>query len=269
MDGEGPERRPDDLEIEVSDLHAPSPHGGGAERLPWHRQRVELPRPVVAAAVVALVVLAVAAILLPSIGPVAALFTRPASTPTSQTVVQVAILAPATPTPSPSSYPTPTLIAPAIGPTPRDCPAGPAFVLFDPAAVGPGVGGPDVWLTAPFNTPHSTISLGLRRPSDYTPYGWLVQLQVFVTPGLAQTITLTGSDLRTHYPLWVTDDFAGDPDLPAAPAITIDSTQLSSTTSDGKWRIWFGWMYLPGAGCYTLQTSWRDGGWQVTFAAGR
>jgi hypothetical protein len=37
----------------------------------------------------------------------------------------------------------------------------------------------------------------------------------------------------------------------------------------GEFSIWFDVLYLPGAGCYTLQASWPGGGWIVNFAAGR
>ncbi|HLJ81359.1 MAG TPA: hypothetical protein VKT52_07740, partial [Ktedonobacterales bacterium] len=85
-------------------------------------------------------------------------------------------------------------------------------------------------------------------------------------PSLTGLVTLNGNDLRTHYPLWLTGE---DPVQPSAPVMTIDPTQVPSATNDGKWKIWFGTLYLPAAGCYALQANWPGGSWRVTFAAGR
>lgn len=261
MDTEELGEQRDDSQIEISDLTLrlarQDPH------VPWHQRRVELPRPLVAASVVALVALALLAVL-PVGSELAVLFAR-ATPPAIVTRLVVATPVPASPTPSP--YPTPTLIAPAVGLTPRDCPPGPPLISFDPAAVGPGVGGRDVWLTAPFIEPRSTVFISLESPSSYTPYGWPVPLQIYIRPGLSGLITLTGSDLRTRYALWLSGD---DPNpQPAVPVVTIDPTQIPSQTIDGLWKIWFGALYLPGAGCYALQASWPGGGWRITFAAGR
>lgn len=179
-------------------------------------------------------------------------------------------------TPTPSPYPTPTLIAPAIGPVPANCPQGSPLVDFDPTAITPGIGGPDVWLVAgtfdgahvPAPRPRATLAIGSLRPSDYTSLGWPIQVMVLIKFGFIQPIILTGRDLRTGYSLWLSPD-ANNPgsSAEATPTATIDPSQLPSST--GHWHIWFGVLYLPGAGCDTLRASWPTGGWTINFAAGR
>ncbi|HEV2461114.1 MAG TPA: hypothetical protein VGS80_22405 [Ktedonobacterales bacterium] len=278
-----PESQPDDFQVEVSDLDmAAQPRRAGPARsggqylwsAPWYRRRVELPQLAFVAALIVLVMLTVLA--LPTMGnQLAALGAHPTLIATSNG--QLTLLPtplPATPTPSP--YPTPTLVAPAIGPVPNDCPPGATLTAFDPAATGPGVGSTDVWLYAgaflgPHGDvvdPHATAHLGTLRPSDYTEYGWPVQVLVLVKPGLSQVITATGFDLHTGFaPFWLTPETEVNETV--APTITIDPSQLQSFTSDGQWKIWFGIVYLPGAGCYVLHADWAGGGWQAFFAAGR
>jgi hypothetical protein len=277
------ERQPDDRDLEVSDLPRPAQRWLGrlvgsppedAVLAPWYRQRMQAPRPLAAAVLVVMLGL----ILLVATPIAAALLTlvpHPIPTPATLRLVFPTPV-PATPTPSP--YPTPTLIAPAIGPIPATCPQGSPLVDFDPAAIIPGVGGSDVWLVVgAFIGSHGSGSgqraiaeIGSFRPSDYTRFGWPVQVMVLVKSDLTQTITLTGRDLRTGYSLWLSPE-ANTPGSieEATPVATIDPIQPMASTSDGLWHIWFGVLYLPGAGCYTAQASWPAGGWTVTFAAGR
>ena len=291
-DGEGPgpehqpERQPDDLYIEVSDLPRPAqlwfarPTGTPSSDIrpaPWYRQRVLVPRPLVAASLAVMVVLVVALLVATPFGSALAIVgLRPAPTPASARIV---VLTPALATPTPSPYPTPTLVAPAIGPVPTTCPPGSPLVAFDPTATVPGVGGQGVWLVADAflgasgggNLGHgATAELGSLPPSEYTLVGWPVQVMVLVQVDLTQPITLMGHDLRTTYSLWFSAD-ANNPGAidEAAPLATIDPSQVASSTSNGRWKIWFGVLYLPGAGCYRLQASWPGGGWTVNFAAGR
>ena len=37
---------------------------------------------------------------------------------------------------------------------------------------------------------------------------------------------------------------------------------------DTQWKAWTVIMYVPATGCYSLEASWPEGGWQVNFAAG-
>lgn len=256
MEADGAGERQDDLLIEVTDLQpaAPNTPSSWLSRRRW-ASRAAVSHPLLALAAAALVVLVVVAAL-----PLGARPT-PAPTPTRSVAPNRQIIA-GSPTPSP--YPTPTRVAPQIGFAPLDCPLASAPVAFDPAAVGSGIGGSNVWLVAPFSGRKAVLHLNWLLPSGYTQYGWPVPIQVLVKPDFAQPITLNGSDLRTRYPLWL----AASPYAPAAPSITLEPEQLPSSTSDQLWSIWFGIMYLPGAGCYMWQASWPGDGWTATFAAG-
>jgi hypothetical protein len=241
---------------------------------------VALPRLVLATFVAALVALALLTVLATG-GQLAALLARPTPVPTldlSQLHVPQRSPTPQ-PTPTPSPYPSPTLIAPAMGPVPPNCPPSASLVPFAPDAIIPGAGGPDVWLVAgefyfsgPPSAkamPHAIAHLGAPPRSAYTPYGWPVMVQVLVTSGFTQAITVTGTDLHTGYPLWLAP---GPNPVPegAAPIFTTNPRQPEGSTGDAQqsWNIWFGALYLPGAGSYTLQASWHGGGWTVHFAAG-
>jgi hypothetical protein len=168
-----------------------------------------------------------------------------------------------------------------MGYVPSTCPPGSPLVNFDAGATVPGVGGQGVWLVAgafvdfagapgAIVGQSATAKIGSLPPSDYTLAGWPVQVQVLVQSTLTQPLTLTGQDLRTAYPLWFSSD-ANNPGAidEAVPLASIDPSQVASSTVDGRWKIWFGVLYLPGAGCYQLQARWPGGGWRVTFAAGR
>jgi hypothetical protein len=230
-----------------------------------------MPRGLVAAAVVVIVMLALLSA--PISSALVALGGRLAPTPTvahSNSYSQFRVVTPtATLSPSPTPYPTATLAAPALGAVPATCPQGAALVPFDTATIIPGIGGTDVWIVGPFSGPRATAHLASMYPSDYTPLGWPLQIQVAIASTGTLPITLTGRDLRTGYPLWFQANDPGTGAPPATPSLTIDPTQLQSSTGDGKWLLWFGVLYLPEASCYIIQSAWAGGGWTANLAAGR
>lgn len=277
---DAPEDHPDDFELEVSDLRGDTQAGessvkaGGAT--PWYRQQVQVPRPLVVATLA--VMLGLILLLATPIG--SAFRTLGAHpTPTAGSIVQ--IVYPTAPLPTVTPYPTPTLIAPAVGSVPANCPPGDPLVDFAPTAIIPGVGGGDVWavgLVGPdgkaISGQHATAKIGGPQPinSAFTSAGWPIQMMVLARTDFAQTVTITGRDLRTGYDLWFSPDSNNPNDVAeAAPIATIDFSDYGSLggTSGGQWKIWFGVLYLPGAGCYTLQANWPGDGWVVNFAAGR
>ena len=277
---DAPESQPDDFQLEVSDLRGQARAGGssmdGDSAAPWYRQRVQVPRPLVIATLV--VMLGLILLVTTPIGSALRVF-GPRPTPTSGAIVQ--IVYPTAPPPTVTPYPTPTLIAPAVGSVPANCPPGAALVDFAPTAIIPGVGGGDVWVVGLVG-PSGNATSGQRATakiggpqainSAYTSAGWPIQMMVLARTDFAQTVTITGHDLRTRYSLWFSPD-SNQPDAiaEAAPAATIDFSDYGSLggTSGGQWKIWFGVLYLPGAGCYTLQANWPGDGWVVNFAAGR
>lgn len=278
-----PASHPDDLDIEVSDMRGPGQSGrsspGSDGATPWYRQRVQVPRPLVVATLV--VMLGLILIVATPIGSaLRALIPQP--TPTTAIVQVVYPTAPpATATPSP--YPSPTLIAPAVGPIPANCPPSTPLVDFSSGQTYPGVGGSDVWMVGfvergggPVSGQPATAQIVEPRQSDgngfYTPNGWPIQIFVYIKANLTQTITVTGHDLHTGYSLWFSHDTSVSNIVhEAVPVVTIDASDngVVGKTADGQWKIWFGVLYLPGAGCYALHANWPGGGWVANFAAGR
>ncbi|HEV2459162.1 MAG TPA: hypothetical protein VGS80_12455 [Ktedonobacterales bacterium] len=264
----------DDLHIEVGELDLPAhlrsarlagSAPGDTKLVPWYRQRAEVPRPVVAAGVLALVVLAAVAVLPGRGQQLAALFVHPAPTATTtQPAVPTRVLA----TPTPSPFPTPTLVAPPIGAMPDNCapsPTGPPLggghgVIY---AVGAG----PVWVDG-FDGATAFVAISRDAAGPYSEYGWPVYTALALKVPFEEAVTLRGSDLRTGAPLWFTLTSAGPETGLVVPLVTVDPRQsIDSIDSTAHW--WNGLLYLPGAGCYTLQASWRGGGWTVHFAAGR
>lgn len=276
-----PASYPDNLDIEVSDMRRPGQSGrsspGSDGATPWYRQRVQVPRPLVVATLV--VMLGLILIVATPIGSaLRALIPQP--TPTTAIVQVVYPTAPAA-TATPSPYPSPTLIVPAIGPIPTNCPPSTRLVDFSSGQTYPGVGGSDVWLDGLGETngtfesgQRATVNFGTYQFTDnnYTLHGWPLHVQVYIKANLTQTITLTGHDLQTGYSLWFSHD-TNDPYAVSdgAPVITIDASDYGSVskTSDRQWKFWVGVLYLPGAGCYALHANWPGGGWVANFAAGR
>lgn len=224
-----------------------------------------MPRGLVAAAVAAIVVLALLsapmssafgkfdALLSPA--PTATLITSPTALPSVPTIASAVLV-----------YPTPTLIASALGPIPMDCPQGSPLISFDTTMIIPGVGGSVVWIVAgAFQGPHAVAHLGPMGTSAYTMYGWPIAVQILIKYDFTQPVTLTANDLESGYPLW----FANNDGTSATPSLTIESQSVNASTSDGQWVIWFGMLYVPGAGCYSVVSSWPGGGWTAHFAAGR
>lgn len=274
-----PASHPDDLDIEVSDMRRPGQSGrsspGSDGATPWYRQRVQVPRPLVVATLV--VMLGLILLVAPPIGSaLRALIPQP--TPTPGAIIQ--IVYPTAPPPTVTPYPTPTLIAPAIGSVPANCPPSTPLVDFAPTATIPGVGGTDVWMVGllgpggyPVAGQRATAKIGApsRIIVSYTSYGWPFEIMVLARRSdFAQTVTITGQDLRTEHNLWFSPEAnASNTLVEKAPILTIDLSQPFAGSSDGQWKIWFGVIYLPGAGCYTLQANWPGGGWNVNFAAGK
>jgi hypothetical protein len=234
-----------------------TPDGGTATR--WWRQTSTLPRPVVAAGVLALVVLAALAVLPGGGGQLAALFVHPAPTATA---VEPDVPTPVPATPTPSPFPTPTLVAPPLGAIPDNCapsPTGPAIGGYGGNTIIYAAGSGPVWVNG-FDGRTAIISITLDADGPYTQYGWPVFAWLAVKFPFNEVVTLRGSDLRTSAPLWFTTTEYGPETF--TPLLTVNPLQ-----STVQW--WNGTMWLPGAGCYSLQASWQGGGWRITLAAGR
>ncbi len=257
-----PESQEDDLFIEVSDLRRP-PY----ERVsfvPWRRQSVQVPRPVVDVALAGILI-SLLLVATPIGSALVAFAAHPTPASTARSVVSPAAKS-AQLTPLP--YPTPTLNVPAVGPVSANCPPETPPVDFSSGETVPGVGGSGVWFIASNrNGKRDDVEL---PPGNYTLAGWPVPVMVYIKHGFTQTITLTGHDLLTGYNLWLSPDATSPGSIAeTAPLATINPGQGLAHTIDAQWDIWSGVLYLPGAGCYIVQANWPGNGWTIDFAAGR
>jgi hypothetical protein len=169
---------------------------------------------------------------------------------------------------------------PALGPAPTSCGG-------EPPALTPG--GPPHWgqaigrapvLLGGFIGSYATMPLGPAASSmaydwtaPYSPYGWPAPIGLVLQSGYGGgPVTLAGWDPRTGYPLWFGFIVAGEWGAPQhmVPAFVLDPTHPSVPAGGftaGE-TFWYGYAFLPGAGCYTLAATWPGGGWQVTISAG-
>jgi hypothetical protein len=204
----------------------------------------------------------------------------------------------ATPTAAPLALPAPAATAvvtlatptalpggpgvPALGPAPASCEGlEPALTHVGPPQAIGAVGHAPVWVGG-FTGPYATLRLGSAASanafgwaSSYTQYGWpapiylVLQLQL----GLAGPVTLSGWDPRDGHPLYFGFVQAGVWGAPTqlVPAFTVDPMHPSVPAggTDETGSFWYGYIFLPRAGCYRLAATWPGGMWQVTVSAGR
>ncbi|MBF6592681.1 MAG: hypothetical protein IVW57_19395, partial [Ktedonobacterales bacterium] len=128
---------------------------------------------------------------------------------------------------------------------------------------GSGIGQPPVYMSASFDAPVAITHLGAAN--TYTVYGWRMYVIWAVVPGYTGQITLSGASARDGRPLWLTAGLRHTPTT----SITLDPAVLNVPAQYAHWNEWFGALYLPGAGCYTLTARWASGMWQLPFAAGK
>lgn len=171
---------------------------------------------------------------------------------------------------------------PVLGPSPANCGGEPPTLT----QVGPpwgslAVGRAPVVLSG-FIGPYATLRLGSVAAANaygwtapYTQYGWPAPIGLVLRSDFAGPVTLSGWNQRDGHPLWfgfieagvwgapqrVVPTYVLDPAHPAVPAGGSTSTEAET--------FWYGYVFLPGAGCYTLAAAWPGGGWQVTISAGR
>jgi hypothetical protein len=279
-DGE-PNTRVTEDELEVTDLHPRRVrHGSVRPPRPSARTRRRL--------ALGMSLLALLAVLLSSLPLVhdalrglARATVSPAAAPTAAPLVLPPPAATAVET-----LATPTAVAggpgvPTLGPAPASCAgAPPALTHVGPPQAASAVGRAPVWVGG-FTGPDATLRLGPAASANafgwaapYTQYGWpapiylVLQLQL----GVAGPVTISGWDPRDGHPLWFGFIQAGVWRAPThvTPAFTVDPMRPSIPAGgeDDTGAFWYGYAFLPSAGCYTLAATWPGGTWQVMVSAG-
>jgi hypothetical protein len=207
----------------------------------------------------------------------------PTATETASFSQIVSLSSPPTPA---SNQPAPTIVpnnsvGHAVGLAPAQCSRqSPLLTQDGNPSLGEAIGKAPV-LVGGFRGPYPTLPVGpaasaqLNDPgwtAPYTQYGWPGFIDLILHTGVAGPVTLSGWDVRTGYPLWfglvvagvwgapqkMTSTYSLDPAHPAIP-------EGGSTALE---NFWYGYIFVPGAGCYTLSASWPGGSWQITVSAG-
>ncbi len=169
---------------------------------------------------------------------------------------------------------------PTLGPAPASCGGEPPVLMEGVPPHGRQAIGRAPVLLGGFLGPYATLPLGPAASgaaygwaAPYTPYGWPAPVRLVLRSGVGGgPVTLAGWDPHTGYPLWFGFIVAGQWGAPqhVVPAFALDPAHPSVPA--GGWTntetFWYGYVFLPGAGCYTLAATWPGDGWRVTVSAG-
>ncbi len=149
---------------------------------------------------------------------------------------------------------TPT--TPALSPVPESCLPGPVPQKVS-SDIGLAIGGSPLW-AAGFAGPHATIPIDPNAP--YTANGWPVKILWAIEPDYMHPLMLQGTNLQTGAPIYfnVTGQTTRSPVLD--PSI--------ARTAPGKWADFPSNIFIPSAGCYSIEANLPGGQWRITFAAG-
>ena len=275
MAEEQPDTQHGDDELEITDLRLPQLPAGSPTRLPSFSTRA-WQRVVVGLSLVLLVTILLANLL--SGGGAVRGLSRTAASPTATQM--------AGPTQAVSSQLAPTVVpnssaSLAVGPAPARCSQdSPVLTADGNPSVGMAIGKAPV-LVGGFVGPSATLLVGpaasarLNFPGwtePYTRYGWPALIDLILHTGITGPVALLGKDVQTGYPLWFGFVVAGVGGAPqqVAPTLGLDPAHpaIPAGGEAGMEDFWFGYAFLPGAGCYTLDASWPGGSWHVTISAG-
>ncbi len=157
--------------------------------------------------------------------------------------------------------PLPTVENP-VGPVPTNCPHGPEPMVLS-SHFGPGIGGYPAWAIG-FGGPHATMPIyaGNLEPSRY---GWPQKVLWVVKRSYPGLVRLRGANLADGVQLWF--EIGGRREVTVAPVLKAPEPAIPYQTEG--WAEFPSYLYIPRAGCYTLEAEWEGGFWRVNFAAGR
>ncbi|MGO8947043.1 MAG: hypothetical protein ACLQUY_05145 [Ktedonobacterales bacterium] len=166
-----------------------------------------------------------------------------------------------------------------LSPAPASCSGTPpALTDVGPLGWAEAIGRAPV-LVDGFIGPSATLTLGPAASANaygwtapYSLYGWPAPIILLVHSGVTGPVTLSGWDVRTGYPLWFGLVVAGEWGAPQHIVPTLGLDPAHPAIPAGGWtgmeQFWWGYAFLPGAGCYTLAASWPGGSWRITVSAG-
>ena len=158
---------------------------------------------------------------------------------------------------------------PILKPAPQNCPSTAPLHSFDPATFPPGVGDSPVWVTG-FSGPYARLVHLVDARQQPQEFGWAYQLLLVEKADHLRPALLSGKSLDDGFSLFFEDGISirGQKSVTAFFELAADHPRLPSKY-DTQWKAWTVIMYVPAAGCYSLEAFWPEGGWQVNFAAGR
>jgi hypothetical protein len=156
-----------------------------------------------------------------------------------------------------------------LAPAPKNCPSLAPLYNFDPATFPPGVGVSPVWVTG-FSGPYARLDKLDDSRQQPQEFGWAYHLLLVEKSDYIRPVVISGESLHDGSPLFFEDGISirGQKSVTAFFELAADHPRLPSKY-DTQWTAWNVIMYVPAAGCYSLETFWPEGGWKVNFAAGR
>lgn len=164
---------------------------------------------------------------------------------------------------SPTISFTSTITPPPLASLPQKCPAQaiPQRVF---SAIGPVVGQAPVQV-AGFDVPLAAIPIPTSNDA-YTQYGWVWKLVWEIGPHFAQKVMLHGMNIQTGTLLQF--QFLNG-SITTSPVLNPQQPDHPQSAISSAYKEWGSYIYIPVAGCYSLEAAWAGGHWQVIFAAGR
>jgi hypothetical protein len=158
---------------------------------------------------------------------------------------------------------------PVLKPAPQNCPSTAPLRSFDPPTFPPGVGDSPVWVTG-FSGPYARLVHLEDARQQPQEFGWAYQLLLVEKADHLRPALLSGKSLDNGFSLFFEDGISirGQKSVTAFFELAADHPRLPSKY-DTQWKAWTVIMYVPAAGCYSLEAFWPEGGWKVNFAAGR
>ncbi len=170
--------------------------------------------------------------------------------------------------------------APALAFAPASCgsPA-PDLTHVGPPQWGAAIGHAPVWL-AGMSEAYPTLRLGPQASfhaygwdAPYTQFGWPAPIGLVFGNSFNEPVRLTGWNVATGEtvsfgfvqagawgaPRYVSSPYTLDPSSETIPAGGSDSTGV----------FWYGYAFIPRAGCYVIAASWQGGSWKAIVSAGR